>query len=242
MSSTLRWFVGVPKTNSASLFARSFSLYHACQYDKGRYAKWRLKHPEAYRRKLDYGIAYRNTLREENPELYDQQTAARYRAYYKKMRQDPDAWRKRIDQTIPHIERWRQDPDNRARIHAARDRFREARMEDERYKFYVRLKNWCYKYSWVREQLPWKSYQPVLYDNKVEHHCDGCNWTRLGGKKLWWKKIETSPAADSCSWLCFHCYVPKTNWAEALPQGYEDLGTTTIKEIIKRRDSLGHGG
>lgn len=122
--------------------------------------------PGAYRRNLDYVKAYHKTLREQNPELYKQQTAARARAYYEKMRQDPDAWRKKIDQTLPHIERWRQDPDNRARVQAARERYQDARRENVRSTFYMRLLKWCSGYAWVREQLPWKSYQPIHYDNK----------------------------------------------------------------------------
>lgn len=215
---TIRTSLGVPKTVLTSFFSRYFSSYHAFQYDKESYANLRLIDPQAYKKVL-----------------------ASRKAYYEKTRQDPVAWRKILDQKRSQLQRWRQDPDNRAKIHAARGRFQDARMQDERYRFYLRLSGWCHRRAWVREQLPWKSYRPVLYDNKVEHYCDGCNWTTRGGKKLWWKKIETSPAADSGSWLCAHCYVPTTDWAQALPEGYEDLGLTTIKEITKRRDSLGHG-
>lgn len=218
MDSILRAYVSVPKTIWTSLFPRSFSFYHAFQYDKESYAEWRLNHPEAHKRSLD-----------------------QRKASYEKMRQDPDAWRRVLDRQTESTLRWRRDPNNKAKIQAAYQRFRDAHKGDERRKFYTRLQNWCGRYPWVREQLPWKTYRPIRHDDMVEHHCSGCNWTKRGGRKLWWKKIETSPAADSGTWLCLDCYVPKTNWAEAMPKGYEDLETATLKEMIKRRDSLGHG-
>lgn len=179
-------------------------------------------------------------MRLNDPQAYEK-ILARNKAFYDKIRQDPDAWRKRLDQIISHNDRWRRDPKNRPKIVAASKCYNDARKDDERLKFYMRLNTWCRRCAWVRGKLLWKSYQPIYYDNMVEHHCSGCNWTKRGGRKLWWKKIETSPAADFGSWLCHNCYVPKTNWAEALPEGYEDLGLTTIQEITKRRDSLGHG-
>lgn len=219
MNSILRVSVSVPKTISTSLFSRSFSFYHAFQQpDKESYAELRLSNPEAYKR-----------------------LQAQRKAYYAKLRQDPAAWRRELDRKAEKLHQWHRDPKNKAKMQAAQRRFQDARMEDERYRFYLRLKNWCGRYAWVRERLPWKTYQPIRHDDMVEHYCSGCNCTRRGGRKLWWKKSETSPAADSGTWLCLNCYVPKTDWAEAMPKGYEDLTTATLEEMAKRRDSLGHG-
>lgn len=73
----------------------------------------------------------------------------------------------------------------------------------------------------------------------MEHHCEGCSWTERGGKKLWWLRLEQPPMTDADSSLCTNCYIPKADWHEAMPRGYE--GLTTIEEIAKRRDELGHG-
>ncbi|KAG9549398.1 hypothetical protein KCU71_g17432, partial [Aureobasidium melanogenum] len=219
MNLILRAYVSVPKTSLTSLFSRSFSFYHAFQQpDKESYAELRLNNPEAYK-----------------------PVQAQKKLYYDRVRQDPAAWRRLLDRRAEQIHQWRRDPKNKAKIQAATQRFRDAHKGDERRKFYARLKNWCGRHAWVREQLPWKTYRPICHDDMVEHHCSGCNWTKRGGKKFWWKKIQTSPAADSGTWLCHNCYVPTTDWAKAMPKGYEDLGTATLKEMIKRRDSLGHG-
>ena len=59
-------------------------------------------------------------------------------------------------------------------------RFKLRYKEDEHYRCYR-----CYRYPWLREQLPWKTHRPILYDRKVEHYCNACEWARTSGTKLW---------------------------------------------------------
>jgi hypothetical protein len=57
--------------------------------------------------------------------------------------------------------------------------------EDGHYRRRKILRQWCSTYSWLREQLPWKTHQPIYYSQQVEHFCYGCKWTRTSGAKLW---------------------------------------------------------
>ncbi|KEQ76980.1 hypothetical protein M436DRAFT_78708 [Aureobasidium namibiae CBS 147.97] len=160
--------------------------------------------------------------------------------YTRLRQQNSENYRQLLDKHALYKKQWLTNPENVQRARETTRLYYLAHKEDERRLFYMRLIKWCTRYTWFRETLPWKSDSPVLYEHRVEHHCEGCNWTKRGGRKLWWKKIPSSPATEVDSWLCSDCYVPKAaDWGEAMPRGYEDL--TTIKEVAKRRDQLGHG-
>jgi hypothetical protein len=215
MSLILRTLARALELNLSPLFLRSFSVYHTVQVS-GDYAKWCLENPEAYERKLVRQQAYQDRLRSTRPEVY----------------------RRRLDTAITRSRQQYQDPVKGAQMRE-RTRLRDVSLRgDERHKFYKRLLSWGLRYPWLREDLPWKSYQPVYHDDPVEHYCEGCDWTRKRGNRLFWKKIQSSPT-EADSWLCHSCYIPKSDWKEAMPRGYE--GLTTIKEIAKRRYELGHG-
>jgi len=48
------------------------------------------------------------------------------------------------------------------------------------------------------------------------------------------RKDDTKEEAEE--YLCHACYVPKENWQDALPQGYEDVKST--KELVARKKKL----
>jgi hypothetical protein len=58
-------------------------------------------------------------------------------------------------------------------------------IEDGHFRRRKILLRWCSVHSWLREQLPWRTHQPVYYSQCVEHFCYGCKWTRTSGAKLW---------------------------------------------------------
>ncbi|KEQ70012.1 hypothetical protein M436DRAFT_75753 [Aureobasidium namibiae CBS 147.97] len=215
MNSILRVLVRAPEPASTPLFSRYFSVYHAV-HEKGDYVRLREKDPEAYRQKLDKHNAYTARRRSE----------------------DPVAYRRLLDSRAEARQKWLQDPANHAK-ELERSRFHHAvNRGKERVVFLVSMTDWSRRSAWFGD-LPWKSHRPVYYNKRVEHYCEGCKWTVKGGRKLWWKQIQSSSTADADSWLCNSCYVPQTNCREAMPRGYEDL--TTFKDIAKRRDELGHG-
>jgi hypothetical protein len=48
------------------------------------------------------------------------------------------------------------------------------------------------------------------------------------------RKNDTEGAADQ--YLCHACYIPKENWQNALPQGYEDV--KNMRELKARKKKL----
>lgn len=161
-----------------------------------------------------------------------------------RMRQrNPDAYRQMLDKNAIRRRKYLvANPEYAAKYREHARLSAIAYRGDRRRQFAQHLFKWCARYAWFRQNLPWKSHSPVYHEDRVEHHCEGCDWTRRGGYKLWWKKIQPSSSseADVDSWLCSDCYVPKAaDWGEAMPRGYENLNT--IKEVVERRDQLGHG-
>jgi hypothetical protein len=110
--------------------------------------------------------------------------------------------------------------------------------EHQRIKFATdpqfRLNQWVNsllrKHSWVRERLPWKSYTPVCYEDKVQHTCHTCLIPKRGGAfKLWFA------SHDGEHYQCPSCYLRGSNM---LPEGYENV--STMAELKERMDELGH--
>jgi len=167
--------------------------------------------------------------------------AAREKGDYTRLRQqNSEDYRQLLDKQALYKKQWLMNPENVKRVRETTRLYNLAHKEDERRLFHIRLTKWCARYAWFRQSLPWKSHSPVYREHQVEHHCEGCNWTKRGGRKLWWKKIPSTPATEADSWLCSDCYIPKSaDWREAMPRGYEN--SMTIQEITKRRDQLGHG-
>jgi hypothetical protein len=215
MSLIVRTLARILELNLSPLFSRSFSVYHTIQVP-GDYAKWCLENPDAHERKMAYQRAYRATLRSTRPEVY----------------------RRHLDDALARSRQQNQDPVKAAHHRERKRLWALALKDDDRQILYKRMRHWINRYAWFREDLPWKSHQPIYHDDPVKHHCEGCNWTRKRGIKFFWKKIHSSPT-EADSWLCHSCYVPRSDWKEAMPRGYEDL--TTIKKIAKRRKELGHG-
>jgi hypothetical protein len=110
----------------------------------------------------------------------------------------------------------------------------------------------------VREELPWKTHVPLVYESKVKHFCKGCNWSPVNGLKLWWRRgktVEEEEAEEedevfvqgqeseedddkekSGDYLCHACYVRTRSRFEILPEGYEDV--ETLKDIVARKKQL----
>ncbi|CAD0090783.1 unnamed protein product, partial [Aureobasidium vineae] len=90
---------------------------------------------------------------------------------------------------------------------------------------------------WVRDTLPWKSHQPLVFDKQVEHYCDGCHITRYRGLRLWWKSpASVSGEGQADSYLCNSCYTTKKKWSAVMPEGYEDV--ETFKSLVARKKQL----
>jgi hypothetical protein len=98
------------------------------------------------------------------------------KARYDKLRLDPDALRAYLARSAQAAKRhFDSNPEARQRAKdAVKQRAANSRATKENFAHLSRLKNWVYLYTWIRETLPWKSHQPLIYDEPVEHYCSGC--------------------------------------------------------------------
>lgn len=145
-----------------------------------------------------------------------------------------------------HKTRYHNNPVYRAKqIAQARSRHHRHKNDAHR-SLYVTLSDWSRRYEWVRDDLPWKTHVPLWHKSSVEHYCYGCDWTRSGGARLWWRKrnagnsdsAESEGSLDkSDEYLCLKCYVSSRTRFEALPEGYEDV--ENIKDVVARKRQLG---
>ncbi|KEQ63706.1 uncharacterized protein M437DRAFT_20156, partial [Aureobasidium melanogenum CBS 110374] len=169
---------------------------------------------------------------------------------YAKLRKDPERLERYLAKRRRYIrERYHElSPELRQRKVEKIKRYKEQRLQDdieyrnqatEAQKRYdaahsmnKKLRQWCTRYAWLREESLWKSYRPLVYDEKVRLHCDGCGYVTLKGLKLWWTMLtDTKPHH-----LCPSCYFSSRNWTDVMPKGYEDV--QTAKELKARKEQL----
>jgi len=108
-------------------------------------------------------------------------------------------------------------------------RLRSKRANDPDYKLSEKVYLWMLFYPMARKMLSWTPYQPILYSERVEHLCQGCRFTRIGGLRLWWKSMSSTDLYN-----CHTCYMKSEEGG--LPEAYK--GCTTITEMNKRFKQL----
>lgn len=115
----------------------------------------------------------------------------------------------------------------------SRDKLRKERLRQtsEVYSRQTLVQSWARRYTWFREQLPWKSHRPILFAQKLKQVCASCRISRSDGSVLWWKKL-----ADSESYTCNGRYT-KADWNEVMPEGYGDCRTKV--GMVARMKQLG---
>lgn len=182
--------------------------------------------------------------------------------YYKKLREDPIRYERYLEDNRRYYARLRSGDNKtyRARLEQMAARSLKRHDEDPAFREHAKLRaKICYRkfahrpayrqrrflrtllldYPWSRAGLPWKSHLPLVSAEPIERHCSGCDTTRTGGVKLWWRKIDAVEAkveSDSQNFLCHHCYIPADDWARAMPEGYEDV--KSLKELVARKKQL----
>ena len=129
--------------------------------------------------------------------------------------------------------RWSNDPTWRAKRLEWQKAYDAIRNQNEALKMRQILKNWVIRYSWLREDMPWQSHRPVLYDERTEHYCVGCKWTRPGGRRVYWQSL-----VNTTEYLCTRCYIPSKDpdWNKIMPEGYEDV--RDMKAMRARKEQL----
>lgn len=111
---------------------------------------------------------------------------------------DPEWRRHYIDVKLAiRRRRLQNDPEERDRLTARSKAWRLQNGGTEFFKRKHRLIKWCFRHSWVRQKLPWKTHMPEVYGEKVEHRCTGCTFVRKNGSKLWWRHIDQARVTNS---------------------------------------------
>jgi hypothetical protein len=158
-------------------------------------------------------------------------------------------------QALLHRTRYHSDPAFRAAKLKYRRQLYARKKHDNHFRFGHVLNDWVRRVSLVREELPWKTHVPLVYESKVKHFCKGCDWSPVHGLKLWWrrgKSVEEAEEEDegfvqgqeseevekekSDEYLCHACYVRTRSRFEILPEGYQDV--KTLKDIVARKEQL----
>ena len=149
-----------------------------------------------------------------------------------------------------HKARCRNDPVYHAQLLARKRAYYDSKRKNDAYvRLYVQLSRWVMTHEWVRADLDWKTHVPVWHESSVEHYCHGCDWTRMKGARLWWRKRDAAAAGvvvgnagerrdsdKSDEYLCHKCYVSSRTRSEALPEGYEDV--KGFKDVVARKRQL----
>ncbi|KAI5249861.1 hypothetical protein E4T43_00493 [Aureobasidium subglaciale] len=90
-------------------------------------------------------------------------------------------------------------------------------------------------YRWVlrkpksRTFAAWQPYQPMVYHERVEQHCQGCDYVRNGGRKLWWKSGDTHN--------CHSCFMKRPDGG--LPQDYKDCSNVKQLDAVLKQGKSG---
>jgi hypothetical protein len=151
---------------------------------------------------------------------------------YAKIKADPEKYQRRLLQiAVWKRNSYQNNPEYRQKdLTASRLRHAEYRKTSEPYYRTKNMWKWAGRYSWFREQLPWRSHIPILFAQKTRHSCASCGVSRIDGSKLWWKSAKTD------SHTCHSCYT-KAHWNEAMPEGFGDCRTKA--DIVARMQQLG---
>lgn len=182
---------------------RPFSLYHAHQRTLQAMEKERIRKNSVYKRRKEYF--------DKNPEAIQQPSDF----YWQNSRYSNDAT-------------WRAERREWRRAYYARNE-----KNNEACLMRIKLRDWVTRLPWMRKELPWKAYRPIVYDQLTAHYCVGCKWTRPGGRKVYWQSV-----VDATEFLCTKCYIPLENpdWNWIMPEGYEDV--RDAKTLRARKEQL----
>jgi hypothetical protein len=98
------------------------------------------------------------------------------KARYDKLRLAPDAMKAHLIKLLEYSKRYFDNNSEARQRHKAANRVSRVHLSaiQENYAKSRKLVNWIHSYSWIREMLPWKSHQPLMYNAPAQHYCDGC--------------------------------------------------------------------
>lgn len=177
-------------------------------------------------------------LKKEDPDLFQMLQASNgniTKEFYASMRAKPEVHQLFLKQRrAAYKERYATVAEVRtADIERSRDWYQAHKHDEdivrrnEIYRWFFNPK--CYKRNPWTKDLPWTTYRPVAYTEKVSHYCTECG-TYRSGIKSWWQAIN-----DPNSFLCNKHYTDR-GWSRCMPKGYEDI--RTFMELRARYEGL----
>lgn len=122
--------------------------------------------------------------------------------------------------------RYRERPESRAnKILWSQSR----RANDPLFNLKERVYQWMARYPMARKMVNWPTHRPVLYSEPVEHFCQECSFTRVGGLRLWWRSVSNTDMYN-----CHRCFMKSEDGG--LPEAYKDC--TSLRELSNRFQQL----
>lgn len=186
---------------------------------------WYLRQMQDPEKLKIYKERRRLSLQQLDPEHKERWAAAKRKNVVERS-SDPEYIKKRKEYYRKHTE---------TSIERARKYYQEkgkfVSAANARGRFLSQLRRCCTEWAWVRDDLPWKTHKPVFCPERAVHVCGGCNIIKTHGLILWWQSLSNSE-----EFKCHNCYVPRSNWTEAMPTGYEDV--SGMVQIRARKKDL----
>ena len=143
---------------------------------------------------------------------------------------DPEYRRQAIDRRIEKDKlRMTWDPDYVVKRKAAWAKSFQKRKSCERTYRRKMFSDWL-RSGWHTADLPWKTYRPEVFSQRVVRPCSGCQLPDHR-TKFWWTSVFELERH-----LCGRCAL-ELSWEEVCPKGFEN--TATLKEFTTRAKELG---
>lgn len=161
---------------------------------------------DARKRRNNYARQWQTRKRADDPEFRAKQNQRIKEWFLRKSAADPEFRAQQIQITKEWFTRklatdsewalaYRQkclsryyDPETHETMKDMRRQYqRSQRAGDPTYKLKDYARHWVMKYRWVRDDLNWSPWTPILYPEKVEHRCQECGRARHDGAKLWFE-------------------------------------------------------
>jgi hypothetical protein len=150
---------------------------------------------------------------------------------YLKYHSDPEFRRQHLDRTIEYYKKRKlADPEYHKKLKAHYKKLVSQTRSNEDFRRRETLLEWIRRSKWVQTDIPWKSYRPEIYPERIAHLCTGCNVQDYRAR-LWW--CSTS---ESAKYLCSRCW-SKLGWNQMCPESFENA--TSWKEFTACAKELG---
>lgn len=158
-----------------------------------------------------------------NIRLFSTGRCVEHSPHYRKYHSDPEFRRRHLDYTAEYRkERTLRDPEFHKKTKAQSQKLMSQIRNNEDYRRRATLLDWIRRSKWAQADLPWKSYRPEIYPERIARTCIGCKLHDYRAR-LWWSSMS-----ESAKYLCSTCW-SKLSWDQICPESFENA--TSWKEF-----------